>query len=73
MRKLVLAAMMLVLAAPVYAACCGTLDIPSPFRFEKGYTIPGVAQVQTFYVYPTTQDAPSWLTRKYKTKRKTYR
>ena len=42
--------------------------IPSPFRFEKGYTIPGVAQVQTYYVYPTMEDAPSWLTAKQKKK-----
>jgi hypothetical protein len=33
----------------------------------------GVAQVQTFYVYPTMLDAPAWLTRKYKKKPRTYR
>jgi hypothetical protein len=73
MEKLLLAGIMLAFAVPAYASCCGTLDTPSPFRFEKGYTIPGVAQVQTFYVYPTMQDAPAWLTRKYKKKPRTYR
>ena len=68
MKKLLLAGMMLAFAVPAHAACCGTLDTPSPFRFEKGYTIPGIAQVQTFYVYPTIQDAPAWLTRKYSVK-----
>jgi hypothetical protein len=41
--------------------------------FEKGYTIPGIAQVQTFYVYATMQDAPPWLTRKYKVKPRMHR
>jgi hypothetical protein len=45
----------------------------NPFSFEWGHTIPGVAQVQTYYVYPTMQDAPAWLTRKYKKKPRTYR
>jgi hypothetical protein len=42
--------------------------IPNPFRL-----IPGVAQAQTYYVYPTMQDAPAWLTRKYKKKPRMYR
>ena len=69
MKKVLLAGMMVAcVVVPAYA-----YDVPSPFRFEKGYTIPGVAQVQTFYVYPTMQDAPAWLTRKYKKKPRTYR
>jgi hypothetical protein len=43
------------------------------FSFERDHTIPGVAQVQTYNVYLTMQDAPSWLTRKYKTKPRMHR
>ena len=49
------------------------MNIPNPFD-EKWFGVtPPVAQVQTFYVYPTMQDAPSWLTRKYKIKPRMHR
>jgi hypothetical protein len=47
--------------------------IPNPFKLEWGPPLGGIAQVQTYYVYPTMQDAPSWLTRKYKTKPRMHR
>ena len=49
------------------------LKIQDPFG-EKWFGVtPPIAQIQTFWIHPTMQDAPSWLIRLYKVKPRMHR